>query len=667
MRQLSASLLAAQKKPTVTPYVKVTVVNAVGGVVRLDWTRLYEGGEDDYCHAVTVPGDGSLLRARVTTPADGRKLYWQRTVNPGPGSDFSQWVYSNQYNAIAVAAASLGPEVSIFWVKTNRELRRIKSTDYGASWGSAELIDLTPSTSVYGLAAAYKPNGDLAIFFADQSALYVKKQVGGQWQARVAWDKTTGTLSGVAAIYDGDWDLMVTGRDSAGNFKLWSEIYGDGGNIPPGVWSALKELASAPAVGAFEYRHPFLDKPDVYRCFFIEKFTGTEPYSRPFWTQAIPGNAFSAGLWQEAAPFDLASEYGLAMAYHGDSAWLSCPCGVWMASLTTPSLDLTADVVSVRQETGEISGSLTIELRNDEGKYNAPGEGDLAVLDIGGGIELGPGCVTPEGNEYSAGPAYRLEAYEHTSSGGRAGLLLYARDGWKALADWRVRQPYRWNKSTTEASVKDVIAYLLARAGLKLEVKSQSAVVTGLYPDFTVSPGDNGVAAIGRLLSFVPDVIFIEGSTAYLVNPQSADGPVYSYGLDHAVKEGRYLRGGQAVNRVQVEGYDPGSGGMILAEGFGWGEIDRLGDRFRQIDDRNIGTVAAAQQRAQAVLRKAEIEATDGAMLVPVNCGQQMYDVVAVTDPRAGLDAVKKRVLGITLVYQPNRGEYRQHLKLGAV
>ena len=42
-------------------------------------------------------------------------------------------------------------------------------------------------------------------------------------------------------------------------------------------------------------------------------------------TTANEGNAFSAGLWQEAAPFDLASEYGLAMAYHGDSAWLSCP------------------------------------------------------------------------------------------------------------------------------------------------------------------------------------------------------------------------------------------------------------------------------------------------------------------------------------------------------
>jgi hypothetical protein len=50
-----------------------------------------------------------------------------------------------------------------------------------------------------------------------------------------------------------------------------------------------------------------------------------------------------------------------------------------------------------------------------------------------------------------------------------------------------------------------------------------------------------------------------------------------------------------------------------------------------------------------------------------VNCGQQLYDVVAVTDPRAGLDAVNKRVLGIVLGYYPRRGEYRQRLQLGAI
>lgn len=666
MRGLTSTLLAAQKQEAAIPYVKIEAVNKIAGVVRQDWARLYAGSEDDYFHALTMPGDGSLVRARLTLPADSRKLYRQRVSNPGPGSDFSQWTYTGQYNAIVVAAASLGSEVSIFWIKSNREIRRIKSTDYGASWDSPELIDYTPTTAVYGLAAAYKPNGDLAIFFADQATLYVKKNINSQWQAKAAWDKTTGNLSGVACVYNGDWNLLVTGKDTAGNYKLWSLVYGNGGDVAVGAWSALRELASAPSGGSFEYRQPFLDKPDVYRCFFIEKFTGTEAYQRPFRSDSVPGTSFLDGLWREPAPFNLASEYGLAMA-HGDDAWLSRPDGAWRASLAIQSLDLTADITSVRQEAGETAGSVTVELRNDDGRYATPGQGDLAVLDVGCQLEFGPGYVTSAGNEYSAGQSFYIESFEHTSSGGRASLILHARDGWGALSDWKAKHQFRWNRTSDDFSVKEIMALVLARAGLKLEVITQSAVITGFYPDFTVSPDDSGREVIQKLLSFVPDVLFIEGNTAYIVNPLSSDSPVYSYGGEHRLQEGRYLRRAFGTNRVQVEGYDTVGGSMVLADSFVWDEIDRRYDRLSQVEDRNINSVEEAKRRGQAYLRQAEIEAAGGVILVPVNCGQQLYDVVAVTDARAGLVAEKKRVLGIILIYHPQRGEYSQRLSLGTV
>src|SRR3972149_3138916 len=108
MRSLTSTLLAAQKGASRIPYVKVEIHNKVAGVVRLDWTRLYTGAEDDYFHAVTMPGDGSLIRVRITPPADSRKLYRQRVASPGPSSDFSDWSYTNQYNCVVVAMASLG-------------------------------------------------------------------------------------------------------------------------------------------------------------------------------------------------------------------------------------------------------------------------------------------------------------------------------------------------------------------------------------------------------------------------------------------------------------------------------------------------------------------------------------------------------------------------------
>lgn len=243
-------------------------------------------------------------------------------------------------------------------------------------------------------------------------------------------------------------------------------------------------------------------------------------------------------------------------------------------------------------------------------------------------------------------------------------MLRMAGTGWRAGG---AGTSSAGNKDSNDLSVKDLLALVLARAGLKLEVKSQSSVITGYYPDFTIQANDRGDIVLARLLSFVPDVLFIEGNKAYIVNPLSADSSVYSYGAVHQIIRGGYRKGGWGINRVQVEGYDSGSGTPIIVDVFSWGEIARLYDRLSHIEDRNIDTVAKAQQRGEAYLRQAEIESAGGEIRIPVNCGQQLYDVVDITDSRAGLDAEKKRVLGLTLVYQPGRGEYEERLSLGAV
>lgn len=663
MRELTPTLLAAQREASRIPCVKVEAGNRIAGVVRLDWERLYAGSEADYFHAMTMPGDGSLIRTRITPPGDGRKLYRQRVVDPGPSSDFSTWTYTGQYNCLVVAAASSGAEVSIFWINSSREVRHLKSTDYGASWGSPALIDYSPTTNVNGLAAACKPNGDLAIFFADQQTLYVKKRVGGSWQSKTAWDKSTGNLSGVAVVYGSDWDLAVSGMDTAGNYKLWSLVYGDGGDVSPGAWSALREFASAPSDGDFEYHRVFLDRPDVYRCFYIEKFTGNEVYNRPFWSHSVPDTGFLDNLWREPVPFNLSSEYGLAVAHYGSYCWLSASFGVWRAGLTGESLDLTADVIALRQETGAGQGKLRVELRNDDGGYNSL----PSPLGQGCQLEFSPGYVTSQGEEVSPGQSFALEAYEHTSSGGKANLLLYAVDGWGRVRGWRARCQFRWNKTSNEMNVRQIIEFVLARAGLKLEVKSQSSVITSYYPDFTIHSGSRGGDIIGRLLSFVTDVIFIEGNKACLVDPLPSDASVYSYGQTHPVFEGRYRQGAWSFNRVQVEGYDPVEDGRIIKDSFVWSQIDILYDRLKQIEDRNIDSVTGAGQRGEAYLREVEIESTGGMIRVPVNCGQQLYDVIDVTDSRTGLNGEKRRVVGISLIYDTRRGEYEQRLSLGAV
>ena len=313
------------------------VANRVESSPSLNWTRLYTGTEADYFHAATMAGDGSLIRARITLPADSRKLYYQRVANPGPGSNFSTWTYANQYNCITTAVASLGAEVSIFWINSSREIRHLKSADYGATWGSSQLIDYSPTTAVYGLAAAYKPNGDLTIFWADQSTLYLKKRVAGAWQSKVSWTKTTGDLSGIAVVYDQDWNLLITGKDANGNYKLWALIYGDGERLPVGSWSNLVPIFSAPS-SQYEYHQVFLDKSDVYRAFYVEEFTGTPAYSRPYFISTSAN--FIDLPWSTPEQFDtLSSEYGLAITHYGNFLWATAPYGVWRAAPTPCTSD----------------------------------------------------------------------------------------------------------------------------------------------------------------------------------------------------------------------------------------------------------------------------------------------------------------------------------------
>ncbi|MEK7353553.1 MAG: hypothetical protein AABZ77_03490, partial [Chloroflexota bacterium] len=128
-----------------------------------------------------------------------------------------------------------------------------------------------------------------------------------------------------------------------------------------------------------------------------------------------------------------------------------------------------------------------------------------------------------------------------------------------------------------------------------------------------------------------------------------------------------YRQSAWEVNRIQVEGYDPASAEPIVVDSFSWSKIDKLYDRLKQLEDRNIDTVTKAEQRGAAYLRRAEMESSSGSISIPVNCSQQLYDVIDITDSRAGLSAEKKRVLGLVLVHNPSRGEYEQRLSLGAV
>ncbi len=659
MRALNSALLAAQKSPSAVPYVQVNIRERIGNIARLAWERLYTGSEGDNFHAATVPGDGSLIRARIE-PTTGQ-LCIQRVIDPGPGKDFGSWTSLATVSSTAgIALASDGADVLLFYVDSDDVTVRLReSTNYGGSFGSPITV-AAASGPVGWLAADLKSDGTALLLYSVGAVVYAVKRSGGVWGSAVAWSNSVASIAGLACCYSSDFNVVVAGTDASGTANVWTAIYGDGFNQPPDTWSGLAELSRADPGSNMEFRAPFLDQADVFRMMFVERFSGSEPYSRPLWTHMSLFSDFVANTWREPVPFDLSSEYGVAITHSPTQAWLSTPSGVWQAPLGSPPLDVTEDVLELREEVGPFDGRLRVVLRNDDGRYSDLTSGSAAVIRRGSQVDMSPGYIASDGPRVSPGPRYWIDGWEYDSGPGVSTFTLHARDGWFLLQNWRARRQYAW--ASGQLNMFQLLSFILSRAGLEFGCLSSSSTMTSIQPSLAIHPGEDGRTAVQRLLQMLPDVIQMAGESGWGRNPLPDQEADYAYGTDHPILRGRYGRGGLEFNRVQVFGQ-----GLML-DAFDWPSIDDVYDRLLQVHDLNLTTADDLQGRADALLRKAEMQSLDGEVVVPVNCGQELYDVVTITDPAAGLSEARRRVLGISLRYSRAAAPiYQMRLRLGAV
>jgi hypothetical protein len=660
MRTLNSALLAAQKKSSAVPYVEARARERIGGVARLTWERLYEGSETDCFHAATMPGDGSLVRGRIDPEMS--QVLVQRVAAPGPGSDFGSWsaVASVSLNA-GMALASSGATVLLVYVGADGvTIRARESSDHGQSFGSPTTV-ATASGAVGSVAAGLKSDGTALVIYSAGATVYRVKRGGGAWGSPAAWSNSVAGVTGLACCYAIDFNVVVTGSDAAGAAKTWSAIYGDGFNQPLDVWSPLMELSRGDAGSNVTFRAPFVDRADVFRLSFVEKYTGSQAYARPLWSHISRFGDFSTNTWREPVPFDLECDYGIALAHGGSYAWLSTPSGVWRAYLGGTPLDLSDDVLEMRLDLAPFDGRVRLMLRNDDGRYSYLTESEASLLRPCSQVDLSLGYVTEQGALVSSGPRFWIEGWEYDCRPGESTFTLLARDGWWLLRRWRARREYAWGAG--ESSVFQILSFIFARAGLECGFLSCSETLTTLEPSFAIHPGEDGLTAVQRLLRMAPDVVRMAGETAVVLTPLSGESPGYAYGSDHAILQSRHAVADCELNRVQVFGQG------LMVEAFDWGSIDSVYDRLVQVHDLNLTSTAEAQDRAEALLREAVMSLLAGEIVVPVNCGQEIYDVVSVTDARAGLSAASRRVTGMSVQYSraARTPVYQMRLRLGAV
>ena len=656
MRSLTPTLLAAQRSGSAVPHVRVTVSDRAAGVARPVFRRLHQGDEVNFHHAAACAGDGSLVRVRVDS-SDSR-LYVQRVSSPGPSSNFTSWARLDSVSATAnVAITARGATLNIFYVESRGTgVYRLESTNYGASWSSPIIVRNPNLGRISWIAAGVDHRGTLGLFYAPTTnVVYFIKQFGQYWTNSLAWGERVASITGMACTYQGGWNLAIAGTErSSGDSKVWTCARGDGG------WSPLREMNTARSNSGISFHHPYLARADVMRLTFVERYSGTSNYQRSAHTHGLARSSYADNLWREPVPISIESTYGVAIAASTSHLWLCTPSGVWRGDRRGSVVDLTEDVVGLTVREEPLGGGAVIRLRNDHGRYVNLGEGALSSLRKGSTVNVSPGYETTAGREVSSGPAFSVEAFERISLGGRAELVIHARDAWQALESWHARRQYTWDAG--EATLAAIVRFVLAQEGLVAYLAGAGSEANSLRPLFTIHPGETAAGAVRRLLEKAPVVLQFGGHAGRLRELRETDAVGYVYGAGHPILRGRYRYRAREYNRVQVFGK------AHLGEAFDWDEVGEVFERLLQVHDLNMDTTQKALDRARSVMRRQAHDALGGEIVAPVNCGQELYDVIEVNDAAAGLTAARRRVLGLELRYSRLREpEYVHVLSLGGV
>ena len=673
MRTLSSTLLTAQKKPHRLPYVEAKVYDYEAGIKRLSWTRIYTGSEPDSHHGIAFDGQGDMHRVRA---GSGNALYYQKQDCPfGVPSSFpltfpiplNDWPALDQWTLIAedcdgpCAIAAYGAKVYIFYRTTGNVLWKYYSHDYGQSWQNAQLIAIA---NVLSMAAAWKGTTGTVVCFAATS-IKISATV-------------LDTTYGIGATFrDGEFPIIFAASDTVGGTVLYA-LYASR------LSAAYNFLAPYPLLTAHDDQNTTFTFPDCHSpsspyshetlCLTaVESYSGITSYNRPLFSRLVKDTYWSDATIVEPRFFlPISSAFGLRLVTDTSYWWLSMPSGVWRAPRPADEpLDLTPYIVSLHQDVIASPslggrGNLIIVLDNSRAHFpSPPPNGSEIVLKLG--------YKTTAGVESSNAGHYWIDSSQFASSENTSVLIINATDIWGLAARWTARYVLRWNYTSppVPCRVWAILYQLLGRFGICLHnaVAPQSDTMDNFYPKFLVRGGSQGHTQVRRLLSFVTDGLIQREGFAFVKDLQPTEPPCYEYRNTpgyHPLLKGEY---GQnlTISHTQVSGETEEEPPTPVRESaFDWDNLLRGIDTLVMEYDPNLEETDQAAKRAVALLRQMSLRAQRGNLVVPTNCGQELYDVISVNDPRVPLGTKSYRVLAIQTDYDRRSGRYEQKLALGA-
>jgi hypothetical protein len=379
-----------------------------------------------------------------------------------------------------------------------------------------------------------------------------------------------------------------------------------------------------------------------------------------------------------------------------------------VADLTVAQANIEALLIDLQP----LDGQLQLRLSDPSFVYETLVRNGTHPLTPGAEVTVSLGYSTASGDRVSEYPHFWINALDVIVERGRRSVIVQAGDVHHLLAAWHPRDAVEYRASRSVFQIIDLTA---AKALVDYTTLSSSSNLTALLPDWfhdadfvrwlvktrppgwqsvfykdpatpsrgerpnNLAPGvgrrgvrwdvlerlltpplllglDNssdGLNALSRVLSTVRDVSL--GQTRQLVTRtvEPSDGSVYSYGdaTEHPIRRARYRRRPAEYNHVIASG---GIDGQVRRSTIDWTELHAHGkERLVQVADMAADTNTKLDERAQAVLRPSQIGRREDVVEAFPNVGQELWDVVTISDTIAGqVSDELRRVTALRILYE---------------
>jgi hypothetical protein len=241
------------------------------------------------------------------------------------------------------------------------------------------------------------------------------------------------------------------------------------------------------------------------------------------------------------------------------------------------------------------------------------------------------------------------------ASGFSSASYEYCRSGWGIL----VLSPSTISQPIVYGSLDiSVLGFVINPQSITVSLSYGSLVLKYpqvISPSSAIQPVEAGAVWVG-ILGFIKP----QGTIQQL----SISSPTILKYVWHVILDSRYAIKTPDVNRSYIVGRDQ-YGNPVYGMSMDSTELEMVGERLDFQQELAIPTNSQAASMASAILSKMRLTKANGIILIPPNCGQELFDVVQITDSGANQSTVNFRTVGIMFDYNPRQSLYKHRLILG--